>query len=169
MTHNRPLREVAQTTRRSRSQPPHFRQRAACARRPGRGAVSAVCVCVSRCETARINERANTLSGPSDKCGADHSYAFVPDGAVNGEGRDGFQMTLKAKTLGLAFMLWLCCVFSSSDADSHREGREEEDLSGMPRIPLGKKPTRLGVAFWLLAPRKVCRDCLCCCVLWLLT
>lgn len=82
MTHNRPLREVAQTTRRSRSQPPHFRQRAACARRPGRGAVSAVCV-VSRCETARINERANTLSGPSDKCVANHSYAFVPDGAVN--------------------------------------------------------------------------------------
>lgn len=108
---------MAQTTRRSRSQPQGFRR---CALRALHQPF------VSRCETFCING-SMCCQALSDKHGANHSYAFVPVEGRKGQlhSKVNFQ---KNQTLGFAFICWLCCVFPFSDTDSDRGGQEEEDL-----------------------------------------
>lgn len=108
---------------------------------------------------------------PSDKCGANHSNAFVPDGDVKRRKRQlHSQVTWKTKRSGLHSSAGFV-VFSPPPTPTRTaEDKGKKIFLERRKIPLGKKkPTRLVVAFWLLAPQKVCQDCLCCCVLRLLT
>lgn len=69
---------------------------------------------------ARINERATALSGPGDKCGGNHSYAFLPDVAVNRRrGKRRLPNDFESENAGVGVCVLAFVVFySSSDADS---------------------------------------------------
>lgn len=161
---------MAQTTRRSRSQPQDFRQCAAGARRQGFACVRDIsCLCLGANNFVSMGQyiyiymyikRVNMLPGPQrDKEGANHSYAFVPDGDVNWRRRKRqrySQVTLKTKRWGLHSAAGFV-VFSPPTTPTQTEEQEEDPSGTLQNSSWGRKPPDLVSLFGCLRHGKSAR------------